>query len=105
MKVASSASTILDFGCGIGRYTVPILGHTKANIVAYDLSHTSLNQLDSNCKSHPRRCHLKILKGPAEGFQEHGPYDLILCLFGVLSHIAGQDERQKTLRTLRTALR
>ena len=38
LRLASTASRILDFGAGSGRYTLPLLGSTDAFLCAYDIS-------------------------------------------------------------------
>jgi SAM-dependent methyltransferase len=90
-------SKILDFGCGSGRYTIPLASYCKT-IVAYDPCPEAINLLNS-------RSQQNITPTQDLGdVSRAAPYDMVICIFGVLSHIPERQARLNTLRFLRTCL-
>ena len=88
---------ILDFGCGSGRYTMPLASHCKT-IVAYDPCPEAINLLKKRGQRNitPSQDLRHILCA--------GPYDMVVCIFGVLSHILERQARLDTLRFLHKCL-
>ena len=88
---------ILDFGCGSGRYTIPLAPHCKT-IVAYDPCPEAINLLN-------RQSQQNVVPSQDLGDVLHAaPYDMVVCIFGVLSHIPERQARLGTLRFLRRCL-
>ena len=98
------ATRILDFGCGSGRYTVPLLMNTTASVVAYDVCAAALQQLRARLRSEPCGDRVICCNEPFEALHTLGTYDVILAMFGVISHIARRSERIRLLEGLRTLL-
>jgi len=90
-------SKILDFGCGSGRYTIPLAPHCKT-IVAYDPCPEAINLLNRQSQQNvmPTQDLGDVLRA--------APYDMVVCIFGVLSHIPERQARLDTLRFLRRCL-
>jgi tRNA (uracil-5-)-methyltransferase TRM9 len=90
-------SKILDFGCGSGRYAIPLAPHCKT-IVAYDPCPEAINLLNRQTQQNVMPSHDlgDVLRA--------APYDMVVCIFGVLSHIPQRQERLNTLRFLRSCL-
>jgi len=90
-------SKILDFGCGSGRYTIPLAPHCKT-IVAYDPCPEAINLLNRQSQQNvmPTQDLRDVLRA--------APYDMVVCIFGVLSHIPERQARLDTLRFLRRCL-
>lgn len=95
-----SARRILDFGCGNGRYIPSFLEKSDAAIVAFDICSTAVGEVK---RKHPQG-RVTALTGNQEQLRELGPFDLVVCLFGVLSHIAQRSERLATLSYLASLL-
>lgn len=98
---------VLDYGCGSGRYLMP-LGEQVRLAIGFDICSAALATVKSRVSV--RTTHRYVIAGPgpddlADAVGRHGPVDLALCLFGVLAHIDTPGKRQQTLQTLRTALR
>jgi len=92
----TSCATVLDYGCGNGRYAIPILRKTNAEICLFDISSVAMKQLDKllsrdDEKRILERCHdiCRLSKNN---------YDLIICMFGVLSHIPLRNKRLSILQ-------
>lgn len=102
---AGKASQILDFGCGSGRYALPLLQSTQATITGFDISHAAIAELSKFTDHHPAAQRLRLFEGDANQLKDQGEYDLILLLFGVLSHVGDHDARLATLRLLRQLIR
>ncbi|MEM8572379.1 MAG: methyltransferase domain-containing protein [Pseudomonadota bacterium] len=97
----------IDFGCGSGRYLLNLSG--KARIAAgYDICEAALERLRAALAERSNRLPVTLL-GPDPSdldrhASRHGPADLVLCLFGVLSHIRGRAARRRVLEQLRSQL-
>jgi tRNA (uracil-5-)-methyltransferase TRM9 len=99
---------VLDYGCGSGRYLIAL--RRQAGVLAgFDVCRAALARLRRNiaCCEGAERIHLL---GPDphdidRHLERHGQADLVLCLFGVLSHIEGRSERRRTLEQLAACLK
>ena len=102
---ARDATEILDFGCGNGRYGLAVLAHSAANLTAFDISACSLAEFKEHLDGTPYRERVTFVYDDWPGLGKPATYDLILMLFGVLSHIGDRTARVQTLRGLRDLVR
>ncbi len=98
---AGQAQDILDFGCGNGRYALALLHMTQAKLTGYDISETALAEFKSHLDPLNGQARVRLLHGESAVLDHSGSYDMVLMLFGVLSHVGGQEARQTTLLQLR----
>ncbi len=104
LRLARNAARILDFGAGSGRYALPILQATGAFVCAYDISADACGALEGRAAA-ARADAVRLLITPdLEAARSAGPYDLVLSLFGVLSHIETTGGRIDALRSMRSML-
>ncbi|MER2496634.1 methyltransferase domain-containing protein [Vibrio neptunius] len=93
-------SLALDYGCGNGRYSYPILKQTNLHLYGFDISDIAVQQAkqvtqlfseraDWFSDQHHLEQHLK---------DRNGAVQLGMLLFGVMSHIREQKERVKLLK-------
>lgn len=97
---------VLDFGCGNGRYLLPLRPHV-ARAAGYDISPAAIALLRERATALGWR-DLAIL-GPDPNdlpayVARSGSVDVVLCLFGVLAHIADPVERHGALGQMKAAL-
>ena len=94
---------VIDFGCGSGRYLLALRG--EAGVAAgYDICNAALEAFRL-AAGRDRRGQAPAVLGPDPAdldrhVEAHGGADLVLCLFGVLSHIEGAEERRRALRRM-----
>jgi len=89
--------TILDVGCGQGRYTIP-LAEMGFNVTALDNSHVALKQLRQRITD--SKLEIKILHTNAYSFTEYGKFDLLfLNLFFHFQNFNLKDE-QRLIQTI-----
>ena len=98
------AKRILDYGCGNGRYALALLQTTQANLVGYDISSSALKEFENHLTQSSFSSRTVLLQGPDCDLIDHAPFDLILLLFGVLSHLGERPARLAVLRELRNCL-
>lgn len=100
---------VLDFGCGNGRYTAPLLERTQANLVAYDISPEAIRELSQRQAPYIESGRLQPVLGDLttlrEAVQSGECFDLAIMMFGVLGHIFPQMLRQDALTTIHSLLR
>jgi 2-polyprenyl-3-methyl-5-hydroxy-6-metoxy-1,4-benzoquinol methylase len=98
---------ILDFGCGDGRYALPLLQRTNADLVAYDISDMAIKNLQRNVSSLSLNLRSKItlVEGEIDKLKDYAPFDMVMVMFGVLSHISGYQNRLDILRRIAGLLR
>jgi SAM-dependent methyltransferase len=108
-EIGRCGGRVLDFGCGSGRYAVPLAQQADVRVTAYDVCHTALGQLGARATQLigaggiiPVGTDLAALEAHADA---SGPFDVVLLAFGVLGHIPGRTNRQDTLRRLCAMLR
>jgi tRNA (uracil-5-)-methyltransferase TRM9 len=112
-ELGPDGGRVLDFGCGCGRYAVPLACQPGVSILAYDISPVAIHELGRRCTEQAQEggppMQLESLSGGLEDLAarldgEPG-FDLVMLLFGVLGHIAGHARRMRLLRSLRARLR
>lgn len=101
---AETARQILDFGCGNGRYGLALLQGTSALLTGCDISEAALAEFSSHLDHAGLGARTRLFHGPASVLEGRGRYDLILMLFGVLSHVGARSARVETLRQLRALM-
>ena len=101
---ADKAQQILDFGCGNGRYALALLHGTSASLTGCDISEAALAEFSSHLDRARLGARTRLRHGPASVLEGCGHYDLILILFGVLSHVGVRSARVETLRQLRALI-
>jgi SAM-dependent methyltransferase len=98
---AAGASRVLDYGCGDGRYALPLLERTAAQVTGYDISHAAIAEFAARVKASPQAARAALRGGDADLLEGTGPYDLVLLLFGVLGHVGSRADRVAVLRRVR----
>lgn len=103
LKHCHNARKILDFGCGNGRYTIPLLQHTSAEVVAYDIAPAAIAQLETRLATLDLDCTPRAIaiEGNLAKLGSLAPFDVIAVMFGVLSHVPYRKSRLQLLRRLR----
>ncbi len=102
---AADAERILDFGCGNGRYALALLARSNAEITAYDISAASLAQFEDELARTPYAERVRMVQGNGSRLGRSPRYDMILMLFGVLSHLGDRATRIEALRRMRRLIR
>jgi SAM-dependent methyltransferase len=101
---AVSARNILDFGCGNGRYALALLQSTGASLTGYDISLTALREFQTHVEQSQFGDRVRLVHGPATPLESAGRHDMILMLFGVLSHLGMRPARITALRQLHAVI-
>jgi SAM-dependent methyltransferase len=104
LRLARTAARILDFGAGSGRYALPILQATDAFVCAYDISADACRALERRATSAGIGGERLLTTPCLEAARSAGPYDLVVSLFGVLSHIEAVEARIDALSSMRALL-
>jgi tRNA (uracil-5-)-methyltransferase TRM9 len=104
LRLARASARILDFGAGSGRYALPILHSTNAFVCAYDVSADACKALDLQATAAGIGSQRLLVTADLDAARAAGPYDLVLSLFGVLSHIEGIENRLSILNSIRSVL-
>jgi SAM-dependent methyltransferase len=104
LRLARTSSRILDFGAGSGRYTMPFLHATNAFVCAYDISADACRALELQAATADVDTQRLLITDELGAVREAGPYDLVVALFGVLSHIEERENRIDILSSIRSML-
>ena len=102
-------ANILDYGCGDGRYMLPLFHTTKANLIGYDVCQSAVSALQTKLRNGPSTYNRISLFANEELLHDdlngRDGMDMILMLFGVLSHVQTKEQRHGLLKKLRCQLR
>lgn len=107
---AVTATSILDVGCGDGRYAIALLDATHATVTGCDISGAALAEFAAHLKTRPDAERVRLVHGPVESLPSVQPdvtgaadprHDLSLLLFGVLSHAGDLTARLRMLSAIR----
>jgi len=102
-RLPESGGHVLDFGCGSGRYTLPVLPHVGA-IASFDICDSARARLAQNLKTANPRRNPAILGPDRADLDRHvareGQADLAMALFGVIAHVEGAESRRDLLAWL-----
>ncbi|MEM9578145.1 MAG: class I SAM-dependent methyltransferase [Pseudomonadota bacterium] len=103
----SPEKSVLDFGCGSGRYLLRLRGLVR-RAIGFDVSPAALETLRQRADAQGWGALVILGPDPAAldaHVKEEGPVDLVLCLFGVVGHITDPDTRAEALVRMRKALK
>ena len=104
LKRYGARAKVIDFGCGTGRYLLPLLRITDSEASAYDISHEPLVRLREALKQRDQTHRVTVILGDEDKLKAHhggaAKADVAMMIFGVLSHIASRGERLRVLRML-----
>lgn len=98
---AMASVRALDFGCGSGRYALPLLIESECRLVACDISAAAIASFARRIQATPLADRVELIHGGLEAIPGDPRFDLILLLFGVLSHVGSRAERVALLTHLR----
>jgi SAM-dependent methyltransferase len=105
LPVGIDGAQVLDFGCGSGRYLLPLLQRTSVRAVAFDISAEALAGLRQRLKARRMSDRVTLMSNPEELDRIPGPpVALAFALFGVLAHIPTREARIENLTRLRRAV-
>lgn len=89
---------ILDFGCGSGRYLVPLLERTNAEIIGFDICPQAIENTRRRLANHPERHRATLICGD---FSQVPEVECAVSMFGVMSCIPNRNQRIATLKGIR----
>jgi tRNA (uracil-5-)-methyltransferase TRM9 len=108
-EIAQRGPSVLDFGCGSGRYAAPLAALPGVTVLAYDVCSVALAQLRQRHASLVADGRIVPVGFDIEALAAHieaqAAVDVGLMAFGVLGHIPGRAARRDTLRRIRSMLR
>jgi hypothetical protein len=83
---------------------MPFLHATNAFVCAYDISADACRALELQAAAAGVGGERLLITADLDTVQAAGPYDLVVALFGVLSHVEGKGNRIDILRSIRSVL-
>jgi SAM-dependent methyltransferase len=104
LRLARTTARILDYGAGSGRYALPVLQATDAFVCAYDISADACKAMEHRATSAGIARERLLTTSSLDAARFAGPYDLVISLFGVLSHIEAATDRIDALNSMRSML-
>lgn len=101
----SNAKSILDLGCGTGRYSVEFAkrGFTVDGV---DISPKMLKHAEARLKNEPKHVQerVRLEEGDASNYRSRQKYDVVLALFHVLCYQTSAHALRGMFETVREAL-
>jgi SAM-dependent methyltransferase len=98
---AMHGADVLDVGCGNGRYAIPWLQEAPGRLTGCDISAAALQSFARKVQGSVLADRVRLVHGGVETLNPETPFNAVLLMFGVLSHVHPRQERQALLRRLR----
>ncbi len=98
---------VIDYGCGNGRYTLPVLKMSHRSVTAFDISAQSIQMARGKLDRAGALERVQLVYKDLNILTRrhaNNPAAMVIMMFGVLSHIYEHDQRILTLRMLRKLL-
>jgi tRNA (uracil-5-)-methyltransferase TRM9 len=100
-ELGPAGGRVLDFGCGSGRYALPLSCRPGVEVFGYDVSAVAIEELRRGAEwttlSGDPAPRLELLCGTMADLERRlqgdRGFDLVMLLFGVLGHIQGRGGR------------
>ena len=106
-RLVTADAHVIDYGCGSGRYLIPLRPYLR-RAAGFDICQTALGLLRARLDAGTGGA-VDVLGPDPDSLSahvaRHGKADLVVCLFGVLSHVTPRAARAKVLARLRGYLR
>ncbi len=95
---------VLDFGCGSGRYAIPLLlMHPRIKLVGIDTSDSAMSLINERATLSGVADRLTLFSDISDC--NNIIFDCVFMIFGVLSHITVNSERAKLLSEIKCVLK
>lgn len=94
-------ATVLDLGCGPGRYTLP-LARAGIRVTAVDASRFLLDDLNSRAAA--ENLEIRTELADMRGFREDQAFDLVLLMWTSFGYFADENDHQQVLGNVRASL-
>ena len=102
LRLMPPEGRFVDIGAGTGRYTLPLMQHTRATGLAHDVCPTACRMLAERLAAFVGDGRLAVRNSEVatlvDSFRDG--FDLALLAFGVLAHVAGRKERAGLLASV-----
>ncbi len=95
------AISLLDLGCGSGRYAMPLLAQGSAQITGCDPAAAALDIFRRRVQDGALQARVRLVHGDVGALPDASRFDGFLLLFGVLGILGPREQRVATLRRLR----
>jgi SAM-dependent methyltransferase len=89
---------VLDYGCGNGRYSFPLLKETNSSLFLFDISTVAFKQFHASLNAE-YKSRVTTLSGNITELYNIQDCNTVICMFGVLSHIPNSNKRLEVLKT------
>ncbi len=101
VKLAKSASSVLELACGTGRLTIPMAKETK-QMVGLDISEGML--MEARRKACNEGVNLKLVRADMRVFHFKAKFDLIILAFNSICHLYTRDDVERCFQCVRSHL-
>lgn len=101
------AGAVIDFGCGNGRYLLPMLDMGSHRMTGFEICPQSLGTLEHRLNALGLEGRVQLVQedfSALNRLHEGNPAAMAMMMFGVLSHIPERTQRMNTLRLLSNLL-
>jgi len=107
-EIGPAGGRVLDFGCGNGRYALPLTQRPGMRVFGYDISDEAIRELgrryDEMASAGLAASPLETLSGDLAKLEQRldgdAEFDIVMLMFGVLGHIPQRAKRVAVLRSL-----
>ena len=106
LKVAQPRDSVLDIGCGEGRYLLALLERGFENLTGIEVSTKMCKKLEEILQAKGKAHDVRLLNSDfLEVGEELSQVEVALCLFGVIGHVFPSSQRHRFLRVVHQCLK
>ncbi len=101
-SIVKEDDLICDIGCGNGRYVIPLLTDNHKSIIGIDISEEMINELrDHLAVEKLNSAKVDLISDDIEDIEmKRSNIDVVLCMFGTISHFNPAEKREGILRKI-----
>jgi SAM-dependent methyltransferase len=101
---SNAVKSVIDLGCGTGSHSL-LLAKNGYSVTGVDMAPAMIRIADQKAESLPAAQRPRFMVGDVRNFEGHGPFDLAIMMFAVISYLNSNEDLLAGLRNIRRQIK